>query len=257
MRYVLLVQYDGTCFSGFQRQKEKRTVQGELERAAAEIFRAPVRVVGSGRTDAGVHARGQVCHLDGTTGIPAEKLAACFNALLPPDLKVLRSAAAPEGFDCTRSVKKKTYLYTAYFSGVPLPLMERYAARLPVCPDEHRMADAAHLLEGTHDFKAFSATGSSAKTSVRTLYGVSVGAERGPDAAIFRIRVTGNGFLYNMVRILAGELVSIGCGKGIERLKEAFSTGKRELVAKTMPAKGLLLESVDYGVPLFGAPQEV
>ncbi len=253
MRYVLLVQYDGTGFSGFQKQKKgERTVQGELERAAAEIFGTPTRVSASGRTDAGVHARGQVADLIGETSVPPERLFLCFNRILPPDLRVLASAAAPEGFDCTRAVKKKTYAYTFYHAPAELPLLERYAVRVPVCPDIERMRSAARLLTGEHDFKAFSATGSSAKTTVRTVYGITVGKRTEAGAEIFRIAVTGNGFLYNMVRILAGELVSIGCGKGIDDIERAFETGDRRLVAKTMPARGLTLEQVDYGFPLFG-----
>ncbi len=253
MRYVLLVQYDGTEFSGFQKQKKgERTVQEELERAAAEIFGVPTRVSASGRTDAGVHARGQVCHLDGETSVPPERLFLCFNRILPPDLRVLRSAAAPENFDCTRAVKKKTYVYTFYHAPAELPLLERYAARVPVRPEIERMREGAALLVGEHDFKAFSSTGSSVKTTVRTVDSVRIEEERGEEADIFRISVTGNGFLYNMVRILAGELVSIGCGKGIDCIEKAFSTGERGLVAKTMPARGLTLERVDYGFPLFG-----
>lgn len=251
MRYVLLVQYDGTHFSGFQRQVNARTVQGELERAAAEIFKGKTRVAGSGRTDAGVHAFGQVCHLDAETTIPAERLRECFNALLPPDVKVIRSALAPEGFDCTRNTKKKTYVYTAYYSECDLPLLNRYSTRLKERPDVARMRRAAAMLEGEHDFKAFSSTGSSAKTSVRTVYEIKIETKAIPFGEQYKIRVTGNGFLYNMVRILAGELVSIGCGKGMDNIESAFASGERSLIAKTMPAAGLALERVDYGVPLF------
>ena len=252
MRYVLLVQYDGTHFSGFQRQENIRTVQGELERAAAEIFHTPTRVVGSGRTDAGVHAFGQVCHLDGETTIPAEKLREAFNPLLPPDLKIIKSALAPEGFDCTRNAKRKTYRYTAYYSECDQPLLNRYAVRLREKPDTERMRGAAAILEGEHDFKAFSSTGSSAKTSVRTVYEIAIKTSQIPFGEKYEIEVTGNGFLYNMVRILAGELVSIGCGKGISNIERAFLSGERSLIAKTMPAAGLTLIFVDYGVPLFG-----
>ncbi len=256
MRYVLLVQYDGTHFSGFQRQKNGRTVQSVLEEGAAEIFGAPTRVAASGRTDAGVHAAGQVCHLDGETSTPPEKLRERFNGLLPPDVRVLKSAEAPEGFDCTRGAKKKTYCYRFYTAESEMPLLERYAVRIKTAPDLAAMRAAARLVEGEHDFKAFCASGSSAKTSVRTVYEAEICKTGKTLFDLYEIRVTGNGFLYNMVRILAGELVSIGCGKGIENLQAAFRTGERALLAKTMPAKGLVLEHVDYGVPLFGAPRE-
>lgn len=256
MRYVLLVQYDGTEFSGYQKQKNRRTVQGVLEEAAAEIFGAPTRVAASGRTDAGVHAIGQVCHVDGESSTPPEKLRERFNVLLPPDVRVLMSAVAPAGFDCTRGAKKKTYCYRFYTAESPMPLLERYAVRVKEPPDLARMEAAAPVLEGEHDFKAFCASGSSAKTSVRTVYKVEVRKTSKTLFDLYEIFVTGNGFLYNMVRILAGELVCIGRGKGIENIVKAFETGERALLAKTMPAKGLMLENVDYGVPLFGASGE-
>lgn len=257
MRYALLIEYDGTHLSGFQRQKKgERTVQGELERAAEEVFGTAVRVVGSGRTDAGVHAAGQVCHLDGETTIPAHKLRDCFNRLLPPDIRVLKSGTAAENFDCTRGAKKKTYVYTAYFADTELPLLDRYAARLPALPDPEAMRRAAELIVGEHDFKAFCAAGSSAKTSVRTIYALDVEHSHTENAEVFRIRVTGNGFLYNMVRILAGELIAVGCGKSTECIGRAFCTGERSLLARTMPAKGLLLQNVDYGAPIFAAAEE-
>lgn len=246
MRYVLLVSYDGTDFCGFQKQKVGRTVQSELERAAFEIFGVETKIAGSGRTDAGVHAEGQVCHLDAETNIPAEKLRECFNRILPPDLRVLQSAAAPEGFDCTRSAKRKTYCYSFYFSESELPLLERYAVRVKEKPDSEKMRRAAALIEGEHDFKAFCASGSSAKTSVRTVYSVRL-TERG---GLYEIRITGNGFLYNMVRIIAGELIAVGCGKQ-EAITAAFESGERKLLAKTMPAKGLRLIGAEYGVKLF------
>ncbi len=254
MRYVLCVQYDGTNFSGFQRQVGKRTVQGELERAAKGL--GATRVTGSGRTDAGVHAEGQICHFDGETSVPPERIAPYLNALLPPDLKVIKSAAAPEGFDCTRGAKKKTYVYTAYEAACALPLKDRYAARLACSPDLAKMEEAARLLCGEHNFLAFSSTGSSAKTSVRTLYDVHIVKNGQTLCNEYKIFVTGNGFLYHMVRILAGEIFAVGCGKSTENIRRAFATGERSLIAKTMPAAGLTLKEVDYGVPLFGTSGE-
>lgn len=250
MRYVLLVSYDGTEFSGFQKQPKGRTVQGELERAAAEIFGRETKVAGSGRTDAGVHAEGQVCHLDAITNIPANKLRECFNRILPPDLRVLESALAPEGFDCTRGAKRKTYCYSCYCAESEHPLIERYAVRLKEKPNLEKMRAAAELLVGEHDFKAFCAAGSSAKTSVREVYSVAIEEHAGK----YEISVCGNGFLYNMVRIIAGELVAVGCGKQ-EGITAAFEGGERNLLAKTMPAKGLRLVKVEYSVPLWDATE--
>lgn len=245
MRYALLISYDGTCFSGFQRQADARTVQGELERAAAEVFGCPTRVQGSGRTDAGVHALGQVCHLDGDTAVPPEKLKDCLNRFLPPDLRVLNSKEAFAGFDCTRGAKRKTYCYRFYCSPTEQPLLSRYYARVKAAPDLDKMRAAASLVTGEHDFKAFCASGSSAKTSVRTVYSVDVAEGVAGQAHTFQITVCGSGFLYNMVRILAGELIAVGCGKE-EGFTRAFASGKRSCLARTMPACGLCLISVEY-----------
>ena len=252
MKYALLIQYDGTFFSGWQLQKKgERTVQGEMERAAAEIFGVPTRVTASGRTDAGVHARGQVCVLEGETTVPPAKLPACFNTRLPPDLKVLAARAVAEDFDCTRHAKRKTYVYRAYYAETDLPLLARYAARLKERPDVEKMREAAALLCGKHDFKAFSSSGSSVKTTVREIYKLDVRmTENGH--TMYEVEVTGNGFLYNMVRIIAGELFAVGCGKSMQNIATALGGGGRSCLAKTMPAAGLTLECVDYGVPLFG-----
>lgn len=252
MRYVMLVSYDGTEFCGWQIQPGKRTVQGELERAAAALFGVPVSVTGSGRTDAGVHAAGQVCHFDAETNIPAERFSLCFDRLLPPDVRVLASAAAEAGFDCSRRAKRKTYVYFAYHAPCELPLYSRYGAFLKAACNADRMRSAARLLVGEHDFAAFRALGSSAKTTVRTVY--SVGVEEVPlcGGRGYRVAVCGNGFLYNMVRVIAGELFAVGMGlRGEEDILRAFATGKRECLAGTMPAKGLTLLAVEYGAPLF------
>lgn len=252
MKYVLAVSYDGTDFSGWQIQKNGRTVQGVLEDAARSAFGRDVKIKGSGRTDAGVHALFQVCEFEAEISVPARKIRDCLNRVLPPDVGVLNSAEAPAGFDCTRAARKKTYVYRAYFSECALPLCERYEARLSARADAERMRRAGQLLVGRHDFKAFSATGSSAKTSEREIRSLTVHAsEDGRGAAHYEIKVCGNGFLYNMVRIIAGELFAIGAGKEERFMKEALETGRRELLAKTMPAKGLVLAGTEFEIPLF------
>ncbi len=255
---ALLTAYDGTHFSGWQVQNNGRTVQGELERALVEAFGVCTRVTGSGRTDAGVHAAGQICNfaLPGGIKIAPERIADAVNTKLPPDVRILESAAAPDSFDACRSAKKKTYRYSVYFSRRENPLLERYAERFGERPDFARMGECARLLEGEHDFAAFSSTGSSVKTTVRTVYSVEAApwangyAEGVPGA---HIEVCGSGFLYNMVRIMAGAILECGTGKlSLAVVEEALRTGNRELLGKTMPAKGLTLLSVDYGFPLFG-----
>lgn len=252
MRIALKISYDGTMFEGWQVQPGKRTVQGELERAACELFGAPVKVAGSGRTDSGVHAEGQVCHLDADTSIPARKIRECLNERLPEDVRVLRSAEAPEGFDCTRNAKRKTYRYRFYHAETEQPLLERYAVRVREKPDLGKMQSAARLYVGEHDFAAFRASGGSAKTTVRTIYRAEISEIRQSGATVYEFVVCGNGFLYNMVRILAGHLVDVGCGKKEEEsILAAYQTGDRSLLGKTMAAKGLTMVSAEYEPSLF------
>ena len=257
MRVALLLGYDGTFFSGWQRQKKgERTVQGELERAAEKVFGVPTRVTASGRTDAGVHALGQVAVCDAETSLPPEKICILLNQVLPPDIRVYKSCAAPETFDCTRDAKRKTYCYRFYTAETEIPLLERYAVKILGDPCLDWMKAAADMVVGKHDFKAFCAANSSAKTTIRTVFGVEIAVRSEKLYTMYEVRVSGNGFLYNMVRILAGEILAVGLGKGTEALASALERGERSLLAKTMPAKGLMLESVEYGVPLFGT-QEV
>lgn len=256
MNVALLLSYDGTRFSGWQVQDNAPSVQAALEEAAFAAFGARARMTGSGRTDAGVHAAGQVASfpLNGVRIAP-ERVADALNAHLPPDVRVLQSCAAPEGFDACRAAKRKTYRYFVYFSRREQPLLERYAVRVGEPFAAALARAAADLVEGEHDFAAFSSTGSSAKTTVRTVYSVSLTSPSvfpgGPRT--LAVDVCGNGFLYNMVRILAGAILDCAAGKlPPERLREALCGGGRELLGKTMPAKGLTLLSVDYGFPLFG-----
>ena len=256
MNIVMKVCYDGTHFCGWQIQENGRTVQGELERAVTERFGIVSRVTGSGRTDAGVHAAGQICNfaLDDAIRITPARVADALNTVLPADVRVLESARADDSFDACRSAKKKTYRYSIYFSKREIPLLERYAVRVSADPELARMRECAKLLEGEHDFAAFSATGSSVKTTVRTVYSVSL-TPWSQDCTKMRgldIDVCGNGFLYNMVRIMAGVLLDYGCGRISEgSVVSALRGGGRDLLGKTMPAKGLALLRAEYGCDLF------
>lgn len=250
MRYLLLVSYDGTNFSGWQIQPGKRTVQEAVEMAAEKALGCKVNVSASGRTDAKVHALGQVVQFDAETCIPAEKLCYCLNRFLPSDVKVLKSRSAPLGFDCTRTAKKKTYLYTAYYAETVLPLAARYAVRLTQRPKLERMHAASKLLLGEHDFAAFRSAGFTSKTSVRTIYEIKIESQLKMGVEFYQIEISGSGFLYNMVRIICGELFAIGFGKE-SGILQAFQTGQRSALAKTMPPEGLCLKAVDYGEPLF------
>lgn len=248
MRYVLKIAYDGTAYAGWQCQKNAVTVQETIEQAIASALGITLRITGSGRTDAGVHAAGQTCHFDadGIT-VPPEKMPDCLNRFLPADIRVLEGFGTDESFDCNRSAKRKTYCYSLYVSAREMPLLERYAVRVESAPALDKLRETAKLFEGEHDFKAFCASGSSVKTTVRTVYEVRVEEESSYGLRFIKIFVTGNGFLYNMVRTMAGELLDLASGKRTkESLALAFETGKRELLGKTMPAKGLTLLEVNY-----------
>ncbi len=237
------IAYDGTDFCGWQVQPNGTTVQGEIERAIKDTFNVSARVCGSGRTDSGVHALGQVAHVDLDVNIQPEKLADALNVHLPQGISVLSSYAAPDGFDANRTAKRKTYCYQFYCSPRRNPLMERYAVRLDRAPDLNAMREAAKLFVGEHDFKAYCASGSQVKTTVRTIYSLNVLT----DGQMIAIEVCGNGFLYNMVRTIAGTMLWYAYGRiTLEDIYSSLKSGNRSLVGKTLPPKGLILKSVEY-----------
>lgn len=243
MRVKLTLSYDGTLFCGWQRQKNGVSVQQTVEDAVYNLTGERVVVTASGRTDAGVHAMGQVAHFDTNSTIPPEKFYKALNTFLPDNVKALSSEEVSDKFNANKNAKRKTYEYSLYFADAELPLKERYATRVYGDIDIEKMRSAAKLIEGEHDFKAFSATGSSVKTTVRTVYAVTI--EKSGEN--LKIRVTGNGFLYNMVRIIAGALLKVGKGELTESdIIKAFNTGERSLLGETLPAKGLCLIKVEY-----------
>ena len=252
MRYALLISYDGTDYGGWQIQNNCISVQSKMEEAAQSLFGTKTSVVASGRTDSGVHARAQVCHMDADTSIPPEKIADALNMRLPEDIRVIASAVAPAGFDANRSAKKKTYCFRTYISTRQHPLNDRYSVWVKGATDVEKLKFIARFFEGEHDFKAYSKSGSTAKTTVRTVYSIDVKTSQTLGATNVEIYVTGNGFLYNMVRTIVGTMFGYAQGAlDKERIINSLETGNRDLVGKTMPAKGLTLESVDYGVNLF------
>jgi len=243
-----LVSYDGTDFCGWQTQPNGRTVQSELNSAVYSVCGERAVVVASGRTDSGVHALAQVCHMDIQKPINPAKLADALNFYLPPDVSVLKSAAAPEGFDASRSAKKKTYRYSLYCSERRNPLKERYALRITPMPDISKLKEGAALFVGEHDFAAYCAAGSTAKTTVRTVYSVEV-ERHGEDIDIY---VCGSGFLYNMVRTIVGTLVDYARGRlSWEQIISSLNSGERRLAGKTLPPQGLTLVGVEYSFNLF------
>ncbi len=249
MRYVLKIAYDGTDYAGWQRQKNALSVQEVLEKALTESLGLDTRVTASGRTDAGVHAAGQICHFDGEgITVPPERMPDCLNKYLPPSVRAVQGWAGKDEFDSNRSAKRKTYCYSLYVSEREMPLKERFSVRVSDAASLENLRAAAKQMEGEHDFKAFCASGSSVKTTVRTVYSVRVEESESFGSRDIKIYVTGNGFLYNMVRTMTGEILDLASGRrSAESLLAAFGNGERELLGKTMPAKGLTLLSVEYG----------
>ena len=243
MKIKLTVRYDGTNYCGWQVQPNGITVQQVLEDALFLATGERTRITGSGRTDAGVHAQGQVAHFETKSSIPPEKFYKALNARLPEDIKVIKSELADDHFHACNNAKKKTYTYSLYMSEVENPLRERYAVRVDENINIEKMKEVAKLLVGEHDFKAFCASGSGAKTTVRTIYNIDIKNENGQ----IKIFVTGNGFLYNMVRIIAGTLIGVSKNE-IDKadVQKMLTTGKRPQSIKTLSPKGLCLTSVEY-----------
>ncbi len=242
MRIVITVSYDGTGYCGWQRQKNGISVQEVIENAILKLTGEKVSLVASGRTDAGVHAMGQVAHFDTLSKIPPEKFYLALNSLLPDDIRILSSFLAEESFHARYAAKRKTYVYKFYLSPVTLPLKDRYATRIENFNVETAQAVLDEIV-GTHDFKCFLSSGSDVKTTVRTIYSATV-CKEGDDISL---NITGNGFLYNMVRIIAGTVLAACENKiTVEAVKNALLSGDRNLVGKTAPAKGLCLRSVEY-----------
>ncbi len=243
MNIRLDLQFDGTDLSGWQIQKDKPTVQGELKKALFAITGEEITPRGCGRTDAGVHARGYVCSFNSDTAISAEKLPYAVNANLPRDIVcTCASYAAPE-FDAARSALGKRYRYTIDNSEFGNVFLSRYAWHYRFPLDIEAMRRAAVSFCGTHDFIGFAASGFSVKTTVRTINSLEI--KKNGD--IITADVTGNGFLYNMVRIIIGTLVYVGGGRiSAADIPDIISSKCRSRAGITAPAKGLCLEEVFY-----------
>ncbi len=243
-RYKLVIQYDGKDFCGFQIQPEKRTVQGELERVLSFLLQENVKIYASGRTDAGVSAFAQVCHFDTEKNFDAKKLEVSLNGLLDADVAVISVQNVGLDFDSRFTAKKKTYQYRFYISRYDLPLLEPKAVRINDYADLTLMEQACKYLIGTFDFSSFVAQKSGKTDFVRTIYDAKI-ANIGD--GIFAFEVTGNGFLYNMVRILFGTLLKVAYKKAKpEEIKSIIEAKDRKKAGKTMPAKGLVMKNVVY-----------
>ena len=242
-RIHLIVEYDGTDYAGWQRQSNAMTVQEWLEKAVKKLTGETVCVHGASRTDAGVHALGQSAHFDTESRIPADKFSFALNTILPPDIRVSRSEEVDGEFHSRFSGKGKRYRYLFYAAPHAGALNRRTHAHVIYPLDVEKMRAEAATLVGTHDFGAFAASGSVVKDTVRTIYRADV-LQNGSEITLI---VEGNGFLYNMVRIIAGTLIGVGSGK-LEpgAFRRAIESGNRLDLGVTAPAHGLTLMEVFY-----------
>jgi tRNA pseudouridine38-40 synthase len=249
MNFKLLLQYDGTDFHGWQIQEELRTVQGELTRVLSLLDDREVVIHGSGRTDAGVHAEGQVANVDLRRKITPYKLRNAINGNLPPDLRVLFADIAPADFHARYSARSKTYTYHIVHSQVTSPFWSRYALQEARQLDLEGMRLAAKLFLGEHDWTAFSAAQSDAESRVRNVRQCELDDQwsaRGR-CHLISVSIAANGFLRYMVRSIVGTLLAVGRGEIDEEvIARAIREDRRELVGPTAPAHGLTLKSVQY-----------
>lgn len=243
MRVKLIIEYEGTQYSGWQRQKNGVSVQEMLERAFYEASGEKVVVHGAGRTDAGVHAEAQVAHLDTHCTIPPNKISYAMNMLLPPDIRVKQSSEVSEDFHARFSAKAKTYRYTFYNHTHASAIYRNTTTHIHGRLDLPAMKTAAAHIRGTHDFLSFCASGSDVKDTVRTIHRLEITSHE----PFVYIDVTGSGFLYNMVRIIAGTLIDVGMKKiSPEHVREIVNGKDRALASPTAPARGLTLKEVYY-----------
>lgn len=240
----LTIEYDGKDFNGWQKQPDKLNIQGTIERAIEAITGEKIDLNASGRTDAGVHSLGQVANFKTNSKIPIEKIPIAINTKLKKTIRIIKAEEVEERFHSRLSCKRKTYRYVINNSEFSSALYRNLECHIPQKLDIEKMRKAAKYFEGEHDFKAFKASGTSSKSSVRTIYKAEV-LER-EDGRIL-IELTGNGFLYNMVRIISGTLVDVGLGKiKPEDISKIIKEGKRENAGKTLPPYGLFLVKVEY-----------
>lgn len=239
----MTLTYDGTAYSGWQIQPDSITVQQRVEEALYTLTGEKINVTASGRTDAGVHAKGQVISFETNSTIPPENFYKALNIHLPNDVKAVSSERAEDGFNARRNAKRKTYTYTLYHSDAILPLIDRYAEIVYKKLDVKKLEKCAKVFIGEHDFKCFCKSDSEVNSTVRTVYDITVKEEDG----VYKIDFTGSGFLYNMVRTMVGTLLKMEKGElSIEQAEEMLKTGDRTKVGKTYSAKGLTLKSVEY-----------
>lgn len=238
----ITVQYNGENYCGWQKQPDSLGIQGNIEKAIYEITKEEVKITGSGRTDAGVHALGQVANFKTHSNVPVEKIPNALNAKLPKDISIIACSEVDDEFHSRYSAKGKRYRYLIYNQLYRNPIYKDISYHVRYDLDFKKMCEEAKHLIGEHDFKGFMSSGSSVKDTVRTIYDITL--EKNENLIILEIE--GNGFLYNMVRIIVGTLVDIGRGRINESLVDIINYKSRSKTGHTAPAHGLFLKKVDY-----------
>ena len=242
-RIRLRVAYDGTAYCGWQVQPEVPTIEGELNQAISRLTKEEIIVIGASRTDAGVHAKGNVAVFDTESTIPADRFAYALNPLLPEDIVVVASDEVEADWHPRHCDTEKTYEYKILNSKFPDPMRRRDTYHVSFDLDLEKMREAAGYLKGEHDFKSFCANRRMKKSTVRTIYSIDLKEKEGEIV----ITYTGNGFLHHMIRILTGTLLEVGMKKrSLSSVAELLEVRDREKAGFTAPAKGLTLEKVLY-----------
>ena len=243
-RIKLTVAYDGTDYCGWQVQPNGMTVEEILNRELSALTGEEVKVIGASRTDAGVHAEGNVAVFDTETGIPAERIAYALNCRLPEDIVAVKSQEVPRDWHPRYQCSVKTYEYRILNREMPDPVCRRSTVHISYPLNLGDMRTAAGYLKGEHDFKSFCSPHTEVKETVRTVHSLEIEKE----GDIITVRISGNGFLYNMVRIIVGTLINVGRGAcPPEKVKEILVARDRRKAAATAPAKGLVLKHIRYG----------
>lgn len=240
----LIIEYDGSRYNGWQRLKNSdQTIQGKLESVISEMVSSPVEIIGSGRTDAGVHARGQVANFKTNSTMPIKDIHKYINHYLPQDIIVKKVIEVPERFHSRYNAKSKKYTYYIWNHWIPSPFQRKYSYHFIEALDIELMKEASKKLVGTHDFIGFSSVKKTNKSTTRTIEEITIVK----DGNMLEFSFIGNGFLYNMIRIIMGSLIEIGIKeKEISYIDEILKTKTRSIAGKTLPPHGLFLEKVYY-----------
>lgn len=243
-RVLLTVAYDGTNYHGWQVQPNVATIESTLNDALSTLFQEEIKVIGASRTDTGVHALGNIAVFDTQSAIPAEKVSYALNRRLPDDIRIQSSWEVPPDFHPRHQNSRKTYMYQILNREFPIPVYRLYSHFTYVPLDTRLMQSAADYLKGEHDFKSFCSVNTAAGTTVRTIYDISVRKT----GDMISILVTGSGFLYNMVRIIAGTLMEAGKGAILpETVPDILKALDRSKAGPTAPACGLTLVKYEFG----------